>query len=142
MLSVNPLKFLVRINSIIDAHRMLSYCYLKGRGVVINYEKIIELSKNIITLYGNEKKQPPPETLGHFFNNIGYSYEMLQNYTKALEFYFLALNNCSNYEFAGLNIGFCFEHGLGVEINQAVADQYYEKYKDSLEAWKIARNIK
>ena len=100
-----------------------------------------KLSKNVVTLYGNEKKQPPPETLGHVFNNIGYSYEMLQNYTKAVDFYFLALNN-SNHEFAGLNLAFCFEHGLGVEINQEVADQYYEKYKNSLEKWKIARNIK
>lgn len=99
------------INSI-DAHRMLSYCYLKGRGTVVNYEKVIELSKNVVTLYGNEKKQPPPETLGHVFNNIGYSYEMLQNYTKAVDFYFLALNSSSNYEFAGLNLAFCFEHGL------------------------------
>ena len=110
---------------------MLGSSYISGFGVPIDYSKGINLQKRALAL------SPDGEFSSVSLNDIGFAYEATKDYEQAMAYYLRADEKGSR--FAPLNIGFLYQHGLGVDADSSIADKYYVRGKDFLEEWKLAR---
>ena len=110
----------------------LIYIYEKLSSIYVNKKDFI---RSLEVLHKSIKLTTDPDD--NVLNSIGFVNEMSGNFNDAFKYYLLASEKNNTY--ANLNLAYLYDLGLGIEKDDDKASMYYEKGKDRLEEWKMAR---